>query len=94
MTERQSSCTGAAHPAWRPAVQVGRANDLAYATQVRFWCADVAADVRELLGRGVEFDVVEFGDYKMLDHVLTTLVGSSAWFKDPDGITFALFQTA
>jgi hypothetical protein len=32
--------------------------NLADQTQVRFWCADVAADVSELVGRGVEFDLV------------------------------------
>jgi len=58
--------------------------NLADHTQVRFWCTDVAADVRELFERGVEFDLVEFGDFKMVDHVLTTPVGNSAWFKDPD----------
>src|SRR5437764_7929620 len=68
--------------------------NLADHTQVRFWCADVAADVSELVGRGVEFDLVEFGDFKMVDHVLTTPVGRSAWFKDPDGNTIALFQPA
>jgi predicted enzyme related to lactoylglutathione lyase len=68
--------------------------NLADHTQVRFWCTDVVADARELVGRGVEFDLVEFGDYKMVDHVLTTPVGSSAWFKDPDGNTVALFQPA
>jgi catechol 2,3-dioxygenase-like lactoylglutathione lyase family enzyme len=67
---------------------------LADHTQVRFWCTDVAADVRELVRRGVVFDLVEFGDFKMVDHVLTTPVGSSAWFKDPDGNTIALFQPA
>ena len=67
---------------------------LADHTQVRFWCTDVAADVRELVGRGVGFELVEFGDFKMVDHVLTTPVGSSAWFKDPDGNTIALFQPA
>ena len=62
-------------------------------TQVRFWSADVAADVRELAGRGIEFDTVEFGDLKMVDHVLTSPgIGRSAWFKDPDGNTLALFQ--
>jgi len=62
-------------------------------TQVRFWSADVAADVRELAGRGIEFDTVEFGDLKMVDHVLTSPgIGKSAWFKDPDGNTLALFQ--
>ena len=68
--------------------------NLADHTQVRFWCADVAADVSELVGRGVEFDLVEFGDFKMVDRVLTTPVGSSAWFKDPDGNTIQLVQPA
>ena len=68
--------------------------NLADHTQARFWCTDVAADVRELVGRGVEFELVEFGDFKMVDHVLTTPVGSSAWFQDPDGNTIALFQPA
>ena len=39
---------------------------------MRFWSTDVAADVRELDGRGVEFDTVEFGELKMVDHVLTS----------------------
>jgi catechol 2,3-dioxygenase-like lactoylglutathione lyase family enzyme len=63
-------------------------------TQVRFWCADVATDVSELVGRGVEFDLVEFGDFKMVNHVLTTPVGKSAWIKDPDGNTIALSEPA
>jgi catechol 2,3-dioxygenase-like lactoylglutathione lyase family enzyme len=68
--------------------------NLADHTQVRFWTADVAADVAELVERGVEFDLVEFRDFKMVDHVLTTPVGRSAWFKDPDRNTIALFQPA
>jgi predicted enzyme related to lactoylglutathione lyase len=68
--------------------------NLADHTQVRFWTDDIAADVQELVARGVEFDLVEFGDFKMVDHVLTTPVGRSAWFKDPDGNTIALFQPA
>jgi catechol 2,3-dioxygenase-like lactoylglutathione lyase family enzyme len=68
--------------------------NLADHTQVRLWSADVAADVSELLARGVEFDMVEFGDFKMVDHVLTTPVGKSAWFKDPDGNTIQLIQPA
>ena len=68
--------------------------NLADHTQLRVWSADVAADVSEVVGRGVEFDLVEFGDFKMVDHVLTTPVGSSAWFTDPDGNTIALFQPA
>jgi predicted enzyme related to lactoylglutathione lyase len=62
-------------------------------TQVRFWSTDIAANVQELVDRGVEFDLVEFGELKMVDHVLTSPgIGKSAWFKDPDGNTLALFQ--
>ena len=57
--------------------------NLADHTQVRFWCADVAADVSELVGRGVEFDLVEFGDFKMIDHVLTTPVGKLSVVQRP-----------
>jgi catechol 2,3-dioxygenase-like lactoylglutathione lyase family enzyme len=68
--------------------------NLADHTQVRLWSTDVAADVAELVGRGIEFDHVEFGEFKMVDHVLTTPVGRSAWFKDPDGNTLQLIQPA
>jgi len=68
--------------------------NLADHTQVRFWSADVAADVAELVARGVAFDLVEFGEFKMVDNVLRTPVGRSAWFKDPDGNTIALFEPA
>jgi catechol 2,3-dioxygenase-like lactoylglutathione lyase family enzyme len=68
--------------------------NLADHTQVRFWCTDIGTDVSGLVDRGVEFDLVEFGDFKMVDHVLTTPVGRSAWVKDPDGNTIALFQPA
>ena len=62
-------------------------------TQVRFWSADVAADVQDLVERGVAFEVVEFGDLKMVDHVLTSPgIGKSAWFNHPDGNTVALFS--
>ncbi len=62
-------------------------------TQVRFWTNDVDADVRELSGRGVIFEDYDFPALKTLDHVATTPgIGKSAWFKDPDGNTVALFQ--
>jgi catechol 2,3-dioxygenase-like lactoylglutathione lyase family enzyme len=62
-------------------------------TQVRFWSTDISADVRELVGRGVEFDELEFGEMKTVDHVMTSPgIGKSAWFKDPDGNTLALYQ--
>ena len=62
-------------------------------TQVRFWTDDVARDVQELKARGVEFEEYDFPALKTVDSIATTPgVGSSAWFKDPDGNTLALFQ--
>lgn len=62
-------------------------------TQVRFWSSDVEADVRELASRGVTFEEYDFPTLETVDHVATTAgIGKSAWFKDPDGNTLALFQ--
>jgi catechol 2,3-dioxygenase-like lactoylglutathione lyase family enzyme len=62
-------------------------------TQVRFWSSDVQADVRELSARGVVFEEYDFPALKTVDHVARTPgIGQSAWFKDPDGNTLALFQ--
>jgi len=62
-------------------------------TQVRFWSTDVAKDVAELVARGVEFEEYDIGTFKTIEHVVTTAgVGRSAWFKDPDGNTIAIFQ--
>ena len=63
-------------------------------TQVRIWSSDVEADVRELAARGVVFEDYNFPALKTVDHVATTPgIGKSAWFKDPDGNTLALFQS-
>jgi len=62
-------------------------------TQVRFWTDDVERDVRELESRGAVFEDYDFPTLKTVDHVATTPgIGKSAWFKDPDGNTLALFQ--
>ena len=62
-------------------------------SQVRFWSKDVASDVKELVDRGVVFDEFDIGAFKTIDHVVTSPgIGKSAWFKDPDGNTIALFQ--
>jgi catechol 2,3-dioxygenase-like lactoylglutathione lyase family enzyme len=62
-------------------------------TQVRFWTDDLEADVRELEARGVVFEDYDFPTFKTVDHIGTTPgLGRSAWFKDPDGNTVALFQ--
>jgi predicted enzyme related to lactoylglutathione lyase len=62
-------------------------------TQVRFWSTDVEKDVAELAARGVVFEDYDFPALKTVNHVATTAgIGRSAWFKDPDGNTLALFQ--
>jgi predicted enzyme related to lactoylglutathione lyase len=63
-------------------------------TQVRFWTGDIASDVKALVDRGVVFDELDMGIIKTIDHIATTPIGRSAWFKDPDGNTLALFQPA
>ena len=66
---------------------------LADHTQVRFWSSDVEADVRDLAARGVTFEEYDFPALKTINGVATTVgIGKSAWFKDPDGNTLALFQ--
>jgi len=62
-------------------------------TQVRLWTDDVERDVRELESRGAVFEDYDFPTLKTVNHVATTAgIGKSAWFKDPDGNTLALFQ--
>ena len=62
-------------------------------TQVRFWTSDVETDVRDLSARGVTFEDYDFPSLKTVNHIATTTgIGKSAWFKDPDGNTVALFQ--
>jgi catechol 2,3-dioxygenase-like lactoylglutathione lyase family enzyme len=62
-------------------------------TQVRFWSTDIDSDVAELAGRGVEFEEYDAEAFRTVNHVVTSAgIGRSAWFKDPDGNTIALFQ--
>lgn len=63
-------------------------------TQVRFWSTDIDEDVEELAKRGVVFDHYDTPTFKTVNHVATTPIGRSAWFKDPDGNTIAVFQPA
>jgi catechol 2,3-dioxygenase-like lactoylglutathione lyase family enzyme len=68
--------------------------NLADHTQVRFWTTDIDQDVKELADRGVEFDDYDTPTFKTVNHIATTPIGRSAWFKDPDGNTIAIFQPA
>ena len=62
-------------------------------TQVRFWSEDLEADVQALAARGVVFEEYDFPTLKTVGGIATTpSIGKSAWFRDPDGNTLALFQ--
>ena len=62
-------------------------------TQVRFWSSDIEKDVAALAANGIEFDEYDTETFKTIDHIVTTPgIGRSAWFKDPDGNTIAVFQ--
>jgi catechol 2,3-dioxygenase-like lactoylglutathione lyase family enzyme len=62
-------------------------------TQVRFWSNDIDQDVAALAANGVEFEEYDTETFKTVDHVVTSPgIGRSAWFKDPDGNTIAVFQ--
>ena len=62
-------------------------------TQVRFWSTDIEGDVAELAERGVVFEEYDTDAFKTVNHIVTSPgIGRSAWFKDPDGNTIALFQ--
>src|SRR4051812_16685698 len=63
-------------------------------TQVRFWSSDIEKDVAGLAAQGVVFEEYDTGIFKTVDHVVTSPIGRSAWFKDPDGNTIAVFQPA
>jgi predicted enzyme related to lactoylglutathione lyase len=63
-------------------------------TQIRFWSTGIEKDVKELVAAGVVFDELDMGAIKTVNHIATVPgIGRSAWFKDPDGNTIALFQS-
>jgi len=62
-------------------------------TQVRIWSRDIDKDVSGLAAKGVEFEEYDTETFKTVDHIVTSPgIGRSAWFKDPDGNTIAVFQ--
>ena len=62
-------------------------------TQVRFWSSDIEKDVEALATSGIEFEEYDTETFKTVGHIVTTAgIGRSAWFKDPDGNTIAVFQ--
>jgi predicted enzyme related to lactoylglutathione lyase len=62
------------------------------ATACGFQVPDLPAAVAELKGRGVKFEEYDFGQFKTVDGIVRTPVGSSAWFLDTEGNTIGLVQ--
>ncbi|MFN2593878.1 MAG: VOC family protein [Actinomycetota bacterium] len=61
-------------------------------TQLGFTVADLESEVRDLQGRGVEFEEYDFPMLKTDNGIATTAVGKSAWFKDSEGNMIGMIQ--
>lgn len=62
------------------------------ATACGFQVPDLPAMVAELKGRGIRFEEYDFPDFKTVNGIVRTPVGSSAWFKDSEGNVIGLVQ--
>ena len=63
-------------------------------TALSFEVNDIEERVSSLEKAGVRFEDYDLPDFKTVNHIATTPIGRSAWFKDPDGNTIAIFQPA
>ena len=61
-------------------------------TRLSFEVPDLAAEIRELEGRGVRFADYDLPDFKTENHVFRMGDESCAWFTDPDGNILCLHQ--
>lgn len=63
-------------------------------TQLGFNVDDVEAVVRELMGRGVEFEHYDFPGFKTDENGIMTFEGGArnAWFKDSEGNLLSLAE--
>jgi catechol 2,3-dioxygenase-like lactoylglutathione lyase family enzyme len=62
----------------------------AKSTVAGFQVPDLEATIRELRSRGVSFE--EYDSPRTIDGIAQLGPNRGAWFKDPDGNTFALVQ--
>ena len=61
-------------------------------TALSFEVADVAAEVKELTGRGVVFEDYDLPGLKTVNKVCVLGSERAAWFKDPDGNILCIHQ--
>ena len=62
------------------------------ATALSWEVSDVAAEVRELEGRGVVFEDYDLPGLKTVDHICEMESEKAAWFNDPDGNVLCVHQ--
>ena len=61
-------------------------------TAVSFRVADIAAAIRELKGRGVQFADYDLPGFRTVEHVCVLGSEKAAWFQDPEGNILCLHQ--
>jgi catechol 2,3-dioxygenase-like lactoylglutathione lyase family enzyme len=61
-------------------------------TAVSFEVDDVAAEIKELEGRGVTFHDYDFPGFKTVDHMIVMGTEKAAWFSDTEGNILCIHQ--
>ena len=61
-------------------------------TQMGWGTDDIAAEVKELQGRGIVFEEYDFPGLKTENGIAATPVGKAAWFTDSEGNILNIFQ--
>lgn len=61
-------------------------------TAVGFEVDDVAAEIKELEGRGVAFHDYDFPGFKTVDHMIVVGTDKAAWFSDTEGNILCIHQ--
>ena len=61
-------------------------------TELSFEVANIAAEIRDLEERGVEFADYDLPGLKTVDHVCVLGSEKAAWFLDPDGNVLCLHE--
>lgn len=61
-------------------------------TQLGWRVPDIAAEVKELKAKGVQFEEYDFPGLKTVDGIAEVGNGRAAWFKDTEGNLLGLIQ--
>jgi catechol 2,3-dioxygenase-like lactoylglutathione lyase family enzyme len=63
-------------------------------TVINWTIDDIAAEVADLKGRGVEFIEYDLPGLKTVDSIADAPEGKGAWFRDPDGNVLGVSEMA